>query len=328
LNRRPNILVLYNENPEWPVSDKAWTARMVNLLTTGLCSEGCEVESLKVFAHLGVLDDYDPRQWLVWNWVEELAGEAWTDALAAREIARRGFAHTGSAAETLAATVDRSNIKRRLIESGLPTLPAQRFAQPEDSAEWREFPAIVKGATQHGSFGIDSDSVVTTTAELARRVAYMQTAYACDSLVEPFLDTREFHVSVLGNGRKYALPPAEYDYSAFTDMHDRLFTYRWKFDDQSYGYHAVKLRSPAPDDDPALRRRLEEVAVGACQALGISDYGRVDIRLLGDEPQILDVNANPDLADNSAFLTSAQAAGLTYAQLAARIVDCAAERMP
>jgi D-alanine-D-alanine ligase len=327
VHHRPNILVLYNESPDWPEHDKAWNARMTDLLTAALRSEGFVCQPAKIFDSLSVLDDYDPRAWLVWNWVEELGGQAWTDGVAAAELEGRGFAFTGSSAAALALSVDRFNIKQRLLEAGLPTLPARRFSQPEESRGWDDFPAIVKGATQHGSFGIDAGSVVQTPEQLAGRIAYMRATYNCDSLVERFLDTREFHVSVLGNGRAHALPPAEYDYSVFDDIHDRLYTYQWKYDDKSYGYHALKLRCPSPMDDPALRQRLEEVSVGAYRALNLSDYGRVDIRLLDGQPQILDVNANPDLADNSAFVASAQAGGLTYAQTMARIVAHATERM-
>ena len=326
--RAPHVLILYNESPDWPDSDKAWTARMAGHLADALHTQGYAHHAIKIYADLSTLDDYDPREWLIWNWVEELGGQPWTDAVAAAEFERRGFAFTGSSAQTLSLSEDRMNIKACLQRAGLPTLPASRFARPEQTQAWTDFPAIVKGATQHGSFGIEGGSVVHTREQLARRVAFMRVTFGCDSLVEHFLDTREFHVGILGNGLGRALPPVEYDYSAFGDMHDRLFTYQMKYDENSYGYQGLKLKCPSPADNPAWHDRLQAVAVAAYQALGVADYGRIDLRMLGDEPQVLDVNPNCDIDATSALMLGAKASGLSYAQVIGQIVAHAAERMP
>ncbi len=325
--KNPKILVLNNESPDWPESDIAWSARMTNDLTQALQERGWQCVLVKYFDSLAELDRYDPREWLVWNWGEEIGGRPWTDAVVAGELERRGFTYTGSSAATLALTTDRVKVKLRLQAAGLPTLPAQLLADPSQANDWHTFPAIVKGASQHGSFGIDRDSIVEDAAQLARRIAYMRERYGDVSLVEPFLDTREFHVAVLGNGRLAALPPAEYDYSAFPDMRDRLFTYSWKYDETTWGFHAVKVISPSPADNASLRHKLEQLAMAAYRTMGVSDYGRVDMRLLGEEPQILDVNTNPDIDVASAFVVSAIASGMSYADVVERIVECAVTRM-
>ena len=326
--RRPKIVILYNENPAWPDSDKAWTARMVSLIVESLSEKGFEYQPLKIFESLAALDQFNPKEWLVWNWAEELGGQAWTDAIIAAQLGARGFAYTGSPPETLSYSCDRLWVKRRLTESNIPTLSARLFTDSTQATRWQIFPAIVKGANQHGSFGIDHDSVVHDPQQLAQRIDYMRQEYNDDSLVEQFLDSREFHVAVFGNGHPQALPPAEYDYSAFTDMHDRLYTYSWKYDDTSWGYHALKIVAPAPADKPEWQARLQAVAVAAYKSLGLTDYGRVDLRMLGDEPQVLDVNANPDLDVTSALMTSARAVGLTYADIVERIINHATVRMP
>lgn len=325
--RKPKVLILHNESPDWPASDKAWNQRMVRQLSGALKLNGYEHQPLQIYDSLAALDDYDPREWLVWNWGEELGGQPWTDAVVAAELEARGFAFTGSASEVLAFSVDRMNIKERLQEHGLPTLPARRFTAPEQAVEWTEFPAIVKGCTQHGSFGIEPEAVVDTVEQLAGRIAYLRAEYQCDALAEQFLDTREFHVAVLGNGKAEALPPVEYDYSAFRQPHQRLFAFSYKHNETTFGYHAVKMRCPAPLDNPHLRARLQEVALGAYHALGLNDYGRIDLRMLGDEPQVLDVNANCDLDLTSALMKSAKALGLAYHHVVARIVEYAAARV-
>ena len=84
---------------------------------------------------------------------------------------------------------------------------------------------------------------------------------------------------------------------------------------------------PAPLDRPDWRARIESVAREAYRVIGIRDYGRFDMRMRGDEPQILDVNVNPDLDAVSVVLAGAKALGMTYGQMAAQIISFAAERM-
>jgi D-alanine-D-alanine ligase len=325
---RPNILVLYNENPAWPKEDRDWSQEMVDTLSKGLQEQGHTISSIKFFDDLSALNDYDPAQWLVWNWGEEIGGKPWTDAVVASELERRGFGYTGSPPDVLRMSQNRMAIKQCLIDAGLPTLPARIFTDPAEADTWEIFPAIVKGLNQHSSYGIARDSVVETPADLAARIAYMRETLNDDSLVEPFLDTREFHVAVWGNGTLQALPPLEFDYSAFSDMHDRLYTYEAKFDRHSRGFNEIRMPCPAPADRPDWRVRLEEVAVDTYRALGLRDYGRVDMRMLGDEPQVLDVNANPDIDVTSVLLTGAHVLGMNFGQVVSRISALAAQRMP
>jgi D-alanine-D-alanine ligase len=85
---------------------------------------------------------------------------------------------------------------------------------------------------------------------------------------------------------------------------------------------------PAPADKPEWRARLEAAALAAYRVMGLRDYGRFDMRMLGDEPQILDVNPNPDLDPVSVIPISTRALGMTYGQMADRIARFASARMP
>ncbi|MCC7358000.1 MAG: hypothetical protein IT317_00885 [Anaerolineales bacterium] len=326
--RQPYILVLYNENPAWPQVDKDWADEFITQMTGGLREQGYPFETLKFFDDLAGLDRYDPRQWLVWNWGEELGGQSWSEALITDALDARGFTYTGANGATLRAAQNRLDVKRRLQAAGLPTLPARVFTDPAAASEWTQFPAIVKGNTQHASFGIDRHSIVDSPAELAARISYVRDTLGDEALVEPFLDTREFHVAVWGNSPPEALPPLEYDYAVFSDRRDRLFTYEWKFDRTSRGFQEIKMPCPAPEDRPDWQARLCALATAAYTTLGLRDYGRLDFRMLGDEPQILDVNANPDLDIVSVLPIASRALGYTYGQMVSRIIQFAAERMP
>ncbi|HTM49134.1 MAG TPA: hypothetical protein VL285_10650 [Bryobacteraceae bacterium] len=326
--KRPLIIAISNENPEWPDLDKQYADEMWHMLLQGLDEEGYTYNAFKFYDDLSFLDRFDPRDWLVWNWGEEWAGKAWTDAEVAEEIERRGFAYTGSAPEALRLSQDRMRLKQCLQARGLPTPPARVFHDPAQAAEWTTYPAIVKGANQHASVGIDGDSVVHTPEQLARRVLHLRQNVYDDALVEPFLDSREFQVAVWGNDKPEALPPSEIVFSMFSDMRDRLHTQQWKIDRASRGYKEITMPCPAPLDRPDWRARIETIAVEAYRAVGLRDYARFDMRMSGDEPQILDVNANPELDPLSVVLAGAQNRGMSYGQMVSRIIQFAAVRMP
>jgi D-alanine-D-alanine ligase len=326
--RTPRVLVVSNENPAWPDLDKAYADESLHPLLDGLRAEDYTCEAFKFFDDLSFLERFDPREWLVWNWGEEWAGEAWSDAEVAERIGHYGFAYTGASPAALRLTQSRPWIKQRLRDAGLPTLPWRLLADPNEADTWTRYPAIVKGANQHASVGIDRDAVVTTPEQLAHRVAHLRQVHGDDALVEPFLDSREFQVAVWGNDEPEALPPSEMVYSTFTDFRDRLHTQAWKIDRESRGYREVQMPCPAPTDRPDWRRRIEEIAVAAYRACGLRDYARFDLRMLADEPQVLDVNANPELDPLSVVIAGANARGLTHGQMASHIVQFAAARMP
>jgi D-alanine-D-alanine ligase len=325
---KPKILVLNNENPAWPAPDLIWGQEILATLLAGLSEQGYRFESYIYFDDLSGLDRYAPEEWLIWNWGEELDGRPWTEAEVAAELERRGFAYTGATPDVFRRVQSRAGVKQRLEAAGLPTLPARVFTDAAEAGDWKLFPAIVKGANQHASYGINRESVVTNAAELVGRIRFLRADFSDDALAEPFLDSREFHVAVWGNEQPEALPPMELDYSIFSDMHDRLYTYEWKFDRLSVGFRDMKMPCPAPADRPDWQARLMAVAVEAYRAIGLRDYGRMDMRMLGDEPQILDVNANPDLDVTSVLPVSSRASGYTYGAMLDRIVGYAAERMP
>jgi D-alanine-D-alanine ligase-like ATP-grasp enzyme len=326
--RKPKVLVVYDYAADWNEADTKVLHEYLDMMRQGLTEEGYTFEFLEFYDDLSALDRYDPREWLIFNWGEEWAGQPWTEAKIAEEYERRGFAYTGATPATLRFAQNRAQVKDRLLAAGLPTLPYEVFSTPEQAAGWTQFPAIVKGANQHASYGISGHSVVQTAAELARQIEYLGAEHKDTALVEPFLDSREFHVAVWGNQQPEALPPVEFVYTTFADIHDRLYTNDWKFDRQSRGYKEIDMPCPAPADRPDWRARLEATALKAYAVMGLRDFGRFDLRMMGDEPQILDVNPNPDLDRVSVLLLGVRTMGKDYGYLVSRIIQFAAERMP
>jgi len=320
-----NILVVYNLDMTWPDADRQYAIDLVRQMTAGFCGLGYHVESVPVRHNLKALDAYDPREWLVFNWCEGYEGLPWSDAMVAEELEARQFVFTGADARAIELSQDKWRVKNLLRDADLPT-PEGRLITVDTIDTWTLFPAIVKPVAQHGSFGITRRSVVQHPDQLKRQVRWIRRAFGEEALVEQFIDGREFQVSVWGNGRLEVLPPVELDFSYYKNSLDRFYTFEAKFNPSSAAFDAIKWIYPSPND-PELRAKIEATAKAAYRALRCRDYARIDMRLLNDTPLVLDVNPNPDLDPTSLMPMSAEAAGLDYKTMAARIVELAAARM-
>jgi D-alanine-D-alanine ligase len=79
----------------------------------------------------------------------------------------------------------------------------------------------------------------------------------------------------------------------------------------------------APADRPLLDE-LQRLAAGACRLFGLTSYARLDFRVdAGNQPFIVDVNANPCLARDAGFCAAAERAGLSQTDLVAQLIETA-----
>ncbi|HZR78996.1 MAG TPA: D-alanine--D-alanine ligase, partial [Chthoniobacterales bacterium] len=74
--------------------------------------------------------------------------------------------------------------------------------------------------------------------------------------------------------------------------------------------------------DPALTKKIQELALRAFRALGLKVYGRVDVLLSeAGEPSVLEVNTIPGMTETSLLPEAASVAGITYPELCLRIIE-------
>jgi D-alanine-D-alanine ligase len=245
---------------------------------------------------------------------------------AARTYEALGFTYTGAPPEVLSLAYDKPRWKELLREANVPT-PVDRVYHGPEVDDWSIFPAIVKPAHAHCSTGIDPDAVVLDADALRERVGWMLDEIGQPAMVEPFVDGREFHVSLWGNGCIDMLPPAEMDFSALPDLRDRLCSYDAKFTPGSPAFEAISVSLPARLRAPELLA-LEQVCSRAYRVLGCRDYARVDLRLKDGVFFVLDVNPNPDMTVDTSFVLGAELRGTSYGELGSRLVNLAARRHP
>ncbi|MGI6386661.1 MAG: D-alanine--D-alanine ligase family protein [Desulfomonilia bacterium] len=322
------VLVVYNMDPAWDMQDRQEVASVSDRLGRAIAEVGyptslIPVESECIAEHL---DPYSPLEHIVLNWCEGVPGVPHSEWMAADVMDRQGFVFTGAGASTLRLSQNKYFVKRILDLSGIPTPEWRLYTRP-DSDGWNRFPAIVKPMSEHCSEGITRDSVVTNQDDLMRRITYILDAYQQPAIVEYFIDGREFHVSLWGNGKLEMLPPAEMDFSVFQDIHDRLCTFEAKFVPGSDPYEKIRTLLPAPLSREELQQ-LKRVCSEAYQAIGCRDYARIDVRYQDGSFFVLDVNPNADISDDASMACAADLAGFSYGEMGSRLIRLAARRHP
>lgn len=330
LKRRTNIpvLLLHNIDPAWEPAEKAAAIDDVEKLNIELQKEGHPVIDVPV-SHdelHKILKPYNPEKYIVFNWCEELSGKPRSDKIVAGTLEKLNFIYTGSSPEVLAFSWNKPATKALLDEHGVPT-PFWKVIDTKEADSWEHFPSIVKPAYEHCSLGITADAVVMNRQELKKRIAFVKGNFDQPVIVEDFIDGREFHVTLWGNGIINALPPAEMDFTAFENIKDRLCTFDSKFTPGSKHYEKIELRVPAQLDEKQTSH-LSQTAMDAYRIMGCRDYARIDLRLEKKNYYVLDINPNADFSPDTSLAYAAEAAGLSYGAMASWIVNLAAQRHP
>jgi D-alanine-D-alanine ligase len=260
---------------------------------------------------------------LAFNLCEGLSNLAAGEPVAAGLVELLGIPLTGASSDMLALCLrkDRANAVLRTCGVPVPDWIVARPGQPP--RRWRRFPAIVKPAAEDGSFGIGSDCVVTDRTSLLA-----VTARGCQQwdrmLVQRFVAGREFNLAIVGDR---VLPHAEIDFSRLDPGLPSVVTYAAKWEHGSPEDRGTVPRCPARL--PArLASRLTQLARRVWTAVDGSGYGRIDVRVDGRGTTfVTDVNPNPDLGVQAGLARQATAAGWSYVDLIARIVEEALTRV-
>jgi D-alanine-D-alanine ligase len=327
VNESLRVMVLHNHDNSWDANDMQEAVDELRGMTSALEAHGCEVRTAQVFHSVqAALQDSgcDPRQWLVFNWCEGYADRPWDYAGVTDELDQMQYVYTGASSWTLRMTEDKQLSRALLQEAGVP-LPEGIVVHTPREMCWDMYPAIVKPVNQHGSYGIDREAVVRDEQELRRRIEYVRDTFNSAALIEEFIEGREFHMTVWGNALTVVLPAVEIVYNSIADPRDQVMTYDLKFDMTAVLEQRLRFICP-PMLTVAARQRLKVVCEQAYRALRNRDYARLDVRMRGEEPYVIDINPNPDINSESMVSMAAQAEGLSHGEMIMQIVDFAAER--
>jgi len=205
---------------------------------------------------------------------------------------------------------------------------------------------ILKSVWEHGSVGLDEDSVVRPphARALHELLTARTPALAGHGFAEAYVDGREFNLALLVEGRgarvdgrgalvdgrgARVLPPAEIVFEGYAPGRARVVGYRAKWVDDSFeATHTPRRFDFEPDNAPLLAR-LSDLALATWELFHLAGHVRVDFRVDAQgQPFVIDVNTNPCLSPDAGFAAGVARAGMTMTEVVARLLEDALQRRP
>lgn len=243
-----------------------------------------------------------------------------TESYVAGLLEWKGIPFTGCPMSSLSMCRPKHLAKTLLKGAGLPTadfLVVEKAPVPECTIG---FPVIVKLACQDASVGIDQTSVCTNQEQLESRIQYLLEHYSPPILVEQYIPGREINVALLELPELQTLPPSEILFPEEKPGQWGILTYLGKWDPDHKEYVSSPPKYPA-ELAPELAEHLCELSRKAYRLLGCRDYARVDFRLRGETPFILEVNPNPEISNTAGFAHALESAKIEYEDFILRLVE-------
>ena len=225
-----------------------------------------------------------------------------------------GIPYTGSGVSACMRCADKVVAKHAMRDAGIPTPDFFAFSETAfkqlgaadtlPAIEQRlGFPVVVKPADQGSALGIRfAPDAGAVPAALVAAFSYSHKV-----LLEKAIDGRELAVSILGDEPLpivEAIPIGEdfYDFEA------------------RYEIGRTEFVCPA-DLDGEMTARVHALALGVHRLLDCRGLSRVDLMLDRDgEPWVLEVNTVPGMTETSLLPQAADAAGIDFEALVARIL--------
>jgi D-alanine-D-alanine ligase len=226
-----------------------------------------------------------------------------------------GIPYTGSGVLASALAMDKIMSKKIFERERIPTpkwMPlkaAQRGSAEKAVMDSVGLPCVVKPACEGSTIGV---TVVRRREDLAPALdAAFQ--HGPQALAEEFIEGTEITGPVLGNEDARALPLVEIVPAGGFYDYDAKYT-------PGATEEIVPARIPASEAE-----RARELTLAAHHALGCRGFSRVDMIVSRGEVYVLEVNSIPGLTDTSLVPRAAEADGISFSQLAERIIELALE---
>lgn len=241
-----------------------------------------------------------------------LHGTFGEDGQVQRILEERGIPYTGEGVAESELAFDKIRSKEAFREHGIATPYWQIITASQHPTI--PIPIVIKAPRQGSTVGVH---IIRNEREIDAAIADAST-YDRELLVEKFIAGRELTIGILG---EQALPIIEIiPRGGFYD-----FTNKYPFLNPSAGGGAEHV-CPAklPEEQTGV---LQDLALRAHRALGLQVYSRVDVMLPETgEASVLEVNTIPGMTEASLLPEAAAAAGVSYPELCARIIELSAAR--
>ena len=276
-------------------------------------------------------ENYD----LVFNIVESLCGDTRNELVIPAMLDLVNQPYTGPDALAIGLCLHKVKCKHVLSGQGISTPDFILLNSVEEvhspamahKLETLRYPYFLKLAREDASIGIKASNRVVDPSSLRARAIELLTKYQQPVLGERYIEGREVNVTVMGNGADLdILPLHEIDFAKMPAGRPRIVSYAAKWDEEHVDYEGTKP-VPMKNLSAELEARIADTAKGAFRALGLRDFGRIDLRI--DEegtPWVIDVNPNCDLSPDAGVARAGEHGGMAYPQLVGKICEFAWRR--
>ncbi len=241
---------------------------------------------------------------LAFNAIHGTFGE---DGQVQEVLESRGVAYTGEGVKESRLAFDKILSKEKFDAASVATPEWEIISGSQQPS--LDLPFVVKAPREGSTVGV----YIIKAAEEIDAALLEAEKFGDELLVEKFVPGRELTVGVLG---KQALPIIEIiPKGGFYD-----FKNKYPFLNPSAGGGARHVCPAVFSAEKTMA--IQELALRAHRALGLRVYSRVDVILPEPgEPTVLEINTIPGMTEASLLPEAAAAAGISYSQLCARIVE-------
>lgn len=235
-----------------------------------------------------------------------------TEAEVPKKLEDMGIPYTGDTSYALVICTQKA-LQKELFVRNRVTTPKYRLVSlvRNNKVAGLRYPLIVKPNREHGSIGIDENSIVYNPAQLQKKLDEMIQRYK-EVLVEQYIEGRELSALVI-DGKVMKVSEINFSNEEFSEK-PKIMGYDAKWNEGTEEYQGTVRNSARLPK--TLESRVRKASKEACKAVGCTGYARVDLRL--DEegiPYVLEVNVNPDLSIGGAVQKIAASAGMSYFSL-------------
>lgn len=267
---------------------------------------------------IAAIRDFNPD--FVFNLAEAVANDMRFCAMGAALLEHLQLPFTGAGLRAHQMSVDKTIAKLILAAEGIP----QADWITTEPGTHHSFAAgelyIIKAAVEHGSVGLDGNSVIRPggITELLEAVQSRAERFGTPFFAERYIMGRDFTVPILA---RKVIPIREFIYENRQPGEVTVQDYKCKWIVESPEYENTSVNYEFGESDALLLSQLAKIAERCVALFSLRGYARIDFRVDADNrPFVLDVNVNPSLGDDTSFYFALEEAKISYSQALAAII--------
>jgi D-alanine-D-alanine ligase len=267
----------------------------------------------------GAIEEHKPH--VAFNLLEEFDGYPIFDQHVVSYLELRKQKYTGCNPRGLTLTRDKALTKKilayhRIHVPRFAVFPMRRKIEPPKRLR---YPLFVKSVSDEGSVGISQASIVRDAEKLKERVDFIHRQNQTTAIAEEFIEGREIYVGVIGNQKLQAYTPWELLMKNLPEGMANIATGKVKWDTRYQ--KKIGLETQPAKLEQRENAEFERLSKRIYRILGLSGYARIDYRLTDvGRIYVLEVNPNPQIAQNEDFADSAEHCGVKYEPLLQKVM--------